>query len=66
MLPIGQVKHISVCESWVQLAKCSPLEYNEWALPCTGREYTQLLSADPVKNIREVEYSVTALKESTI
>lgn len=41
MLPIGQVKHISVCESWVQLAKCSPLEYNEWALPCTGREYTQ-------------------------
>lgn len=41
MLPIGQVKHISVCESWVQLAKCSPLEYNEWVLPCTGREYTQ-------------------------
>ena len=41
MLPIGQVKHISICESWVQLARCSLLEYNEWALPCTGREYTQ-------------------------
>lgn len=28
MLPIGQVKHFNINEPWVQLAKCSLLEFN--------------------------------------